>query len=733
MSRFGWALANGLIGVAVFVGVIASVLALWRFARKSQMAPRAKWTQQLLTRALDETAQFIGLAEKDTKTRWGRMTFALFVPTIIMSSEHWTIYIPAFFIAVWNCISIIRYWLRDEDARETIESTGESALGNEDYRNEAIFSALILVFGINVIFYNIYIDFNAISGAQSVESLLPSIFVLGEFLKAVPLVDASEVYGWKNVSGRSANGIVGLNSTFFVRVIIDVLIIAAVFRLLSIYRRTAADLDLRKLDAMLLGESREDALKAINKLESLAREGAGNALERLNKLCLGIADIPSARLIEMQIQAGSSLKSVTERRGELAPTLVAVEGFRRLEASAEVRASLSTYALVVKKLGGAVYELGQRTDNEQYYNEAIQLYRHSAKLHENIGNEPEVASSLNNLGTALSALGKGRSDPSILADAVSAYERSFEFRTFEDDKDEWAVAANNTAAAHLYSGSISGKPESIKKAIDWFEKALSVRTKDQDLEQWAITKGNIAAASGHLYLLNGDLADLDKSISNFELAFDALSDVAHPIQKARAADNLGSALRHKGKAEKSMKVLMESANYHQFSSNLRPFDSSPSEWARSKLNLADSRMEMFELCGETEDAVRALSSYRDAKLGYSSSQNPTAWTEAIIGVSRAQHALTRLNEEFVRTPPEDLWSELSARFDSLPESKRTIATIEIARLFRISGNTPKQSAMAMKDVIEAQIEQAKENGEDEILRDIEGLRKHLSGQQTQDN
>lgn len=72
-------------------------------------------------------------------------------------------------------------------------------------------------------------------------------FVLGELVRALPIVDLFEVYGLENPSGVIARAGLGQHVTFLLRVAYDLVIIAGLVRILTIARRQREGRDLRDL------------------------------------------------------------------------------------------------------------------------------------------------------------------------------------------------------------------------------------------------------------------------------------------------------------------------------------------------------------------------------------------------------------------------------------------------------------------------------------------------------
>lgn len=469
------------VAVALALGFIAFVIVKLfggRFLERV-VVPAARFADRLL---LDRIAPLTGIKFENFWLRWGVYWFVFLGLAVIGSLPPVALGLGAVLAALIAILAIYRQWEQDETERRLLEDAGDAIPFRNDYRNELLIGLTVMM-GFFAIGFSRLEELSPLySGDPRLPVASTAMFIWGEFLKAIPLVDASEVYGWRNISGLEASGGVGRTATFTVRVIFDLVIIAALIRTVDIIRRITSGLDLRQIERDLATGDIASINAAITELAKLAMRGRLNALRVLTDIALTRRINGKVSALNHREDAARALMDITELRGDLAIGLVAVEGLNAVARGRNREASPLDWAGTQNTLGNALVVLGEMAGDPARLEEAVQAYQNALEVYTCEAGPANWAMAQNNLGNALQVLGEMAGDPARLEEAVQAYRNALEVYTREASPADWAMTQNNLGIALGVLGGMAGDPVRLEEAKAIFEDLAVFRTERGDAE-----------------------------------------------------------------------------------------------------------------------------------------------------------------------------------------------------------------------------------------------------------
>ncbi|WP_035552666.1 hypothetical protein, partial [Hyphomonas atlantica] len=326
-------------GLAAFVGALVVGLlfvGLYRIFSSSlfdrMLIPFLRGFDRLL---VHRVAPSTGVTLQTTWRRW--LVFAgtfLALVAVAVFAPVWAA-LAATFIGLFLVLAIYRAWEADETERQQKEDMNEVVSAGNDLGNEILIGLVFLVVFFTLGFSRLSEVTPIYKGVPNIPFAQSAVYVWGEFLKAVPFVDASEVFGWNNVSGLQASGSVGRTITFILRASMDLILLAAILRTLSIVRRRAEGADLRDIRNMLSSSEESQMLAGIDRLGELSMRNRLNAQRELERIALREVEGNSTIAEPQYLTAsGNKLQELTEKFGSQRFVIVAVEAYR---AALEVR------------------------------------------------------------------------------------------------------------------------------------------------------------------------------------------------------------------------------------------------------------------------------------------------------------------------------------------------------------------------------------------------------------
>lgn len=342
--------------VAFALGFVAFIIFRFFGGRflEQIVVPAARSVDGLLNRIAPRT----GIQLEHFWMRWGVYWLVFIGLAGVGTLAPTPLGLVAVLAALIAILAIYRQWEHDETERRMLEDAGDTIPFRNDYRNELLISLVVMMGFFALGFARLEELYPLYAGDPHLPLASTAMFIWGEFLKAVPLVDAAEIYGWRNISGLEASGGVGRSATFILRVVFDLVIIAALIRMVDIIRRITSGLDLRQIERDLATGDIASINAAIARLEELALRGRTNALRALTDIALARRSDERLTDLDLRERAAIALLAVTDRRGDIAIGFVVIESLHALDSLRNRSVSPAEWAMTKKNLGNALRVLG---------------------------------------------------------------------------------------------------------------------------------------------------------------------------------------------------------------------------------------------------------------------------------------------------------------------------------------------------------------------------------------
>jgi len=585
-------------------------------------------------------APLTGVTLKTRLRRWLALSGAMLAVSIVAALAPFKIAFGSILLGIIFVLAIYRAWEADEKARRLKEDMNETVDVSNDLGNEVLFGLVFLVIFFTLGFSRLSEVSRIYEGVPNVPIAQSAVFVWGEFLKAVPFVDASEVYGWSNVSGLKASGGAGRTMTFVLRVFLDLILLTAILKTLSIVRRRAEGADLRDIRRMLASDDEETILSGIDALADLSMRNRLNAQRELERIALKeIETVPKLAEPQYLVAVADHLHSLTIKFGSQRFVLVAIVAYRSALQACTREFAPSIWAAIQNQLGKALLALGEISGDTAELEDAVAAFRVLLEVRTREAVPYDWAMTQHNLGGALLALGNVAGDTALLEDAVTACNAALEVYTPEAVPHDWAMTQNMLGAALRELGEISGDTARLEDAVAAFRVALEVYTREVMPPEWAMTESNLGATLKVLGEISGDTALLEDAVTAHRAALEVRTRQAMPSGWAATQNNLGNALSTLGEisGDTNAAQLEDAASAYRAALEVYTREAMPSDWAATQNNLGAALAGLGEIAGDAAQLEDAASAHRATLEVYTREAMPSAWaaTQANLGVALA--------------------------------------------------------------------------------------------------
>ncbi len=523
--------------------------------------------------------------------------------------------LAALLLGVIGVIAAVRRWGWDEEDRANdVPKHLRRLQGDEDLVHEAMFTIAFMFLVAPILFYRLDQAFVLFDKPEALGAWAYAAYTLGEFLKAVPLMDYSEVYSVQNISGVTPTGLGGRHATFVFRMLMDLALIAAVLQLLSVMERIASGRDLRRLQDMLDGDDPDEAQSAITRLGEVGLRNQINAQRAL----VAVLDQTDRYPPELRVEAADALQTIGETLLDTPLLLTAISGYRALLRDWTRESNPEAWARTQNKLGTALQTLGERGDEDALH-EAIGAFRLALEVRTRDAAPTQWAATQNNLGAVLAML--GARDEGALREAIAAFRSALEVRTRDAAPAQWAGTQNNLGNALQMLGA-RGDEAALRQAIAAYRLALEVRTRDAAPAQWALTQNNLGNALTTLGE-RGDEDALREAVAAYSLALELTTRDVAPARLAMTQNNLGAALQTLG-ARGDEAALRQAIAAHRLALEVHTRDAAPADWAATQNNLGNA-LQTLGARGDEAALKDAIAAYRLALEVNTREAAPADW------------------------------------------------------------------------------------------------------------
>jgi len=577
VDQISFLFANGLIAslLVLFSGALISVL-IWLLNKARLFLILGRIWLILKWVLLNPVAWTIGLRWKSQvyRTTHSLVFGAILATSALMGSFY--VVVAAAILSVIAIITSYAVWGESEFEQE-IRLPDEKRKFIGDFRDEAISWLLFLFFIAPILFARIdstqeVLDESARSFQYLGVSLKYSAFVIGELIRALPIVDLFEVYGLENPSGVIAIKGVGQHSTFALRILYDAVIVAGILRLFLIFQRQQSGADLRGL---------------VN----------------------GIVQGPDARAEKMVDQFRPRGVALVTARSELGSRVNAADDG------------------ILRRTADAARVLGQRWIDKGLLEIAVSAYRNGISKLSESENLLAVGKLQHNSGIAyydIAMLSHSLERLKFLELAIAMYNSSLAVRKKNDEPFLWAMTNNNLGNAHKQSALLkkgNNRKIDLEFAISSYDSALEYWTADIASSEWGTVQSNLGATYSDLALMQDNLsqrAGLEKAIAAYDKALIVRTKRKVPFKWARTQNNRGNALQYLALTHsddnRSM-TLKNSISAYVAALTVRKKRNSPFEWAMTKHNKGKTFFELAlvdKSSNQEKHFKQALSDFDDA-------------------------------------------------------------------------------------------------------------------------
>jgi tetratricopeptide (TPR) repeat protein len=628
----GAALLNGFVSFVIAVVVAGFFWLIYQLMRLVRLNHFVGWIFGRVDVFLRKILIHLTGASLETPwRRWGVFTLHFLILAAIGAFAPLTVALIAIGVALVSVLAIYRYWERDEDKRIERIAEGRSNYEGQDLRDEMFAAIGLLLFFIPLGYVRINEASAVLAGHSAYPSIDAALFVWGELTKALPLVDWSEIFRVRNLSGVEASGAVGLSLNFFIRILFDLLVLAGILRTLDILRSQSRGDDLRAEEEALRSEDPAKVEAALDRIIEVALLGRRHAISHLFEITQ--ASRTDGRLVEPRWREKSAraLADVAEALLEssvdltdLDKRLLAIEA---LKASGKFTREIDPlyWAETLINLGNALSSIGRIAGDTARLEEAVTAYRAALEVRTRDVMPASWAATQNNLGVALRVLGEIAGDTARLEEAVTAFRAALEVRTRDAMPANWAGTQTNLGNVLSSIGLIAGDTARLEEAVTAFRAALEVYSRDVMPTNWVMTQNGLGLALGDLGEIAGDTARLEEAVAAYRAALEVATRDAMPSNWAMTQNNLGIALQALGQIEGDTAHLEEAVTAYRAALEVNTRDAMPAAWAGTQTNLGNALGGLGKIAGDAARMEEAVTAYRAALEVNTRDAMPADW------------------------------------------------------------------------------------------------------------
>ena len=685
------ALLNGAVSFAAALVLGAIFWGVYKFSKLTRLSALLSWVFSTLDLFLRKgVAPLTGVHFKGRLPRWSSFVALFSILAGLAALAPFPVAMGSIGFALIAFLSIYRLWERDEDKRLERSQTGKTHDDQQDLRDEMFIALGLLLFFVPIGYVRIG-ELTAItSGHSAYPSYDAALFVWGELTKALPLVDWSEVFRVRNLSGVESAGQTGIALNFGLRVLFDLMVLAGLLRTWSILNNQAKGLDIRKPEKELKSDDKTIVDKALDRIIEIALKERRNAIAHLFEITRGTRKDGRLNSRVYQEKAARALGRVADTMVENAKTLVDLDSILLAHEAYKVSAetlkpfdekawaktqsdfgvTLSTlgemsgdagaleeamkaftkalevftkdalpadWAKTQIHFGNALMSLGQMSVNVEHIANAIAAYRKALKVLTQNALPAIWAGAQNNLGNALKSLGEMSGKAGPVEQAVQAYKKALEVRTKDAQPADWAMTQNNLGTALKALGGMSGQAEAVEQAVKAYRKALEIFTKDAQPAAWAVTQNNLGNALKALGEMSGKAEPVEQAVQAYRKALEVHTKNALPADWARTQNNLGTALKALGGMSGQAEPVEKAVKAYRKALEIFTKDAQPADWAMTQTNLGAALKALGGMSGQAEAVEQAVQAFRKALEVRTKDALPSAWamTQNNLGIALA--------------------------------------------------------------------------------------------------
>ncbi len=546
-------------------------------------------------------------------------------------------------------------WDEDEQSRD-VTGTAKNINVAVDLRLEAVW-AIGLLFCLAAMGFS-YLDkaygvFPATPGSLLWVLSRAPFYVWGEVPEGVPVIDATSVYRNGNLlTGFSYRNPELAMATFWLRVVYEIFVVAALIQLATVAVRLAEKGALAELDRALKFGDPKHKQRAMTELNRLALRHRTDAIRFLASMLTLKRFAPSWRY-----QAAGYLYDIAEKWGGTGILFEIVNGYRKILEELSDESNEPQRALTLNRMGLSMYLLGQRIGGEEglrMLKSAVTSCTAAIAINRKSELKLEEATAQSNLGLALWALGDvlgGEDGVLKYREAIAAYRVALEIYSESDTPNNWATTQNNLGLVLSALGKrLEGEPSIAKfeAAIEAYAAALRVYAKQGNWTAWARTQNNMGLSLAALGKMLGGAERLIKfqaAIESNRAALKIRTRKNMPVDWAMSQSNLGLVYWSLGEQQGGAEAITSfEIALAAIRSALEIFTEGemPTNWATAQNNLGLALVSLARLLDGPEGIAKleeAIVSYNATFRVYTEREMPVNWATSQDNLGWALQAL----------------------------------------------------------------------------------------------
>jgi|GEM_PF-7125864 len=549
-------------------------------------------------------------------------------------------------LGIFTIFVVFRHWSRDED-----EVIAGISYERKDIKINGTLGTEVMI-AVSFLFVLVPTAF-ALLQVQGMGFKLESdagpfvflVYTLIETIKAGSLIDYYDLYAGHAPTDPTNWAKITI---LIYRISLNLLVLAAIKRLLDIAKRRAEGADLRALAEALRQTDLDKQIEAIAKLKDFALQGRGNARDMLET----VAEPRQSELLpivpETRFAASDALLDYGVQRGGVSALYAAADGFRSLKRNGfDPKECPQKWRASAHNLGNTLVHLGQQVGDPERLKEATKIYQ---ELIDDTSIEVSDISRLKtmiaaaNVSADLAMMTGKRGD---LEDAANQYESALEYADKDKHQSQIAILNTNLGATLADIAEINSEEDIIGQAISAYCSALEFLSSREDQETWSMAKNNLGNALADLGHWTSDSTQLEASLLAHEQALSVRKKSEAPLLWAMSQTNLANALSRLGKLEDNADRLHEAIEHYQAAQSIYQREEFPRDWSWVEASLASAHIDLGHMTGDTTEFEKAIIYCDGAIGGYASAKMPMkkAWVfglkgNALVALERFENAET---------------------------------------------------------------------------------------------
>ena len=553
---------------------------------------------------------------------------------------------------IFSIFVVFRHWSRDEDeAVENVPFERKDIKIDGTLGAEVLLAVAFLFVFAPIAFAQLQVQGIGFSVAANAGPFTFLLYTLIETVKAGSLIDYYDLYadriGFERIGAPTDPSNWAKATIMGYRLSLNLLVLAAIKRLLDVAKRRAEGADLRAVTEALRQSDADRQISGIAQLKDFALRGRGNARDLLEKIAEPRQSEMWPIAPEARFAASSALLDYGTQRGGASALYAAIDGYRALMRDGfDPAGEPKKWRASAHNLGNALVELGQQIGDPERLRDATEIYD---RLLSADGPDTMATSRFNtimvraNVQADLAMMTGERAD---LEKAVELYKEGLTVPASDVTPVQTAMLNTNLGATLADIAEIAGDENIIREAIAAYRAALENLSQATEAETWSMAQNNLGNALADLGHWTQDSDALQESLLAHGLALEARSQARTPLLWAMSQTNLANALSRLAKLENDPERLRLAISHYGAAQSVYQREDFPRDWSWAEASLAAAHIDLGHMLAAPDEFEAAIAYCDGAIGGYASADMPAkkAWVHglkgnALVGLKRFEDAL----------------------------------------------------------------------------------------------